>query len=129
MRAWYVAVAMAFTLVLPARAQSPEGSWRILSLAGVETLSSDEASLEIATDGKAGATVGCNRLIASARFSGSSLSFGKVAATMMACPPPLDVEERALAGVLTDTASFRIEAGRLTLLSEAGNVLATLENK
>jgi heat shock protein HslJ len=129
MRAWCMAVAMIFTLVLPACAQSPEGSWRILSLAGVETLSSDKATLEIAADGKAVATVGCNRLIASARFSGSSLSFGKVAATMMACPPPLDKEERALAGVLTDTASFRIEDGRLTLLSEAGSVLATLDTR
>jgi heat shock protein HslJ len=124
-----MAAAMVLTLVVPARAQSPEGSWRILSLTGVENLSSDKASLEIAADGKAGATVGCNRLVASARFSGSSLSFGKVAATMMACPPPLDKEERALADVLTDTASFRIEAGRLTLLSEAGSVLATLETK
>ncbi|MFN3847062.1 MAG: YbaY family lipoprotein [Paracoccaceae bacterium] len=73
------------------------------------------------------ATVGCNRLLGRYEISGDALSFDPSASTLMACPPPLDVAERALRAVLKNTCCHRITGQRLELLDAAGTSLAMLE--
>jgi len=72
------------------------------------------------------ASIGCNRLIGGYVREGSSLTFSPAASTMMACPPPLDTLEQALAKVLSDVRSVRTSGTALELRDEAGAVIARL---
>ena len=105
--------------------------WKIVKLKG-ETLTPvegrREASLILRTlpQGSASATVGCNRMATSFQRDGAALTFGPVVSTMMACPPPLDVRERALDETLAATRSFAIAGPVLVLYDSARAALATL---
>lgn len=107
--------------------------WRILSLDGVALedasvtrepyllLFEDEGNLRLS------ATAGCNMMMGGAERDGDALSFGPVAATMMACPPPVDAWEQALAQALEATAAVETDGLTLTLLGDEGQPLAELE--
>jgi heat shock protein HslJ len=105
--------------------------WRIDSLMGAP-VSAAENTREphlVVMDGPEGrfhATVGCNQMIGSYTYEDGRLTFGRVASTMMACPPPLDAMERQLAEVLSATRQIRLEGDRLNLLDDTGAVLAEL---
>lgn len=80
----------------------------------------DESGLRYA------ATVGCNMKLGGAEADGDALSFAMGASTLMACPPPLDTDERALTEVLAATASIRSDGTRAELLDAGGAVIAEL---
>ncbi|WP_158639110.1 META domain-containing protein [Elioraea rosea] len=106
-------------------------AWRIASLGGA-AIGADQGRREpyLLLSGAAprfSATVGCNQMIGGFETSGDTLRFRPGPSTMMACPPPLDAQERTLAATLTDTASYRIDGTRLTLLDADGRALSTLE--
>ncbi|MFY9656130.1 MAG: YbaY family lipoprotein [Methylocystis sp.] len=93
--------------------------WRIAVLKG-ETLAAveghPEANLILRTDPErqASATAGCNRMVGTYETrEGGGLTFGRFASTRMACPPPLDARERALADVLAATREYAIEGPAL----------------
>lgn len=71
-----------------------------------------------ATDGglRFTASAGCNRLMGAARAEGGNLTLGPVAATRMACPPPLASAEAALLAGLAATARWEVAGDRLRLL-------------
>ena len=71
---------------------------------------------------------GCNRLIGSYTLAGEQLAFGRVAATMMACPQGMETE-RAFLDALTKVAQWRADGQRLTLLSAGGEALAQFESR
>jgi heat shock protein HslJ len=73
-----------------------------------------------------GATLGCNRMMGSVTLEGEAISFGPVAGTMMACPPPLDTAEGDLAAALAAVQSLRQDGPRLELLDASGAVLLGL---
>jgi heat shock protein HslJ len=105
--------------------------WRILSIGGT-TLAADagrrEASLLLSGEApRFAATIGCNQMIGGLETSGTTLRFQSGPSTMMACPPPLDAQERALAALLRDTASYRLDGTTLALLAADGRPLARLE--
>ncbi len=60
---------------------------------------------------------GCNRLLGRYELDGDRLGFGAVATTMMACPEPLMIRERAFIEALEATTAFRIEGETLELLA------------
>jgi putative lipoprotein len=100
--------------------------WRILSLAG-EPVTVAEGRREPnvilrSADGRDSwsATAGCNKLSGSLTVTGQGLAFRPGASTRMACPPPLDALERALAQALAASTQWRIDGDRLELLDEAG---------
>jgi putative lipoprotein len=66
---------------------------------------------------------GCNRIMGSYQLEGDKLSFGKMAATMMACADGMDVEQVFLKA-LGQVAQFRLEGGELVLLDAQGATLA-----
>lgn len=72
------------------------------------------------------ATVGCNMMRASYQADDGALSFGSVAATMMACPEPLGAAERALSAALAATTGYAIEGGTLVLKDDTGAPVAVL---
>jgi copper homeostasis protein (lipoprotein) len=73
------------------------------------------------------ATAGCNQLMGSYEAGGERLRFGAVAATFMACPPPLDERERRLADVLANTRTWRIAGPALELGDADQRPLALLQ--
>jgi heat shock protein HslJ len=104
--------------------------WRIVSIGGVP-LAADAGRREpsLLLSGEAprfAATIGCNQMIGGIETSGSTLRFLSGPSTMMACPPPLDRQERALAAMLRDTASYRLDGTTLALLAADGRPLARL---
>lgn len=66
---------------------------------------------------------GCNRITGSYALEGDELTFGKMAATMMACADGMDVEQVFLKA-LGQVARFRVEGGTLVLLDAQGAALA-----
>lgn len=66
---------------------------------------------------------GCNRIMGSYRLEGKSLSFGKVASTMMACPDGMD-QERAFFQTLDQVRSWLVRSDSLDLVDEAGKTVA-----
>jgi copper homeostasis protein (lipoprotein) len=73
------------------------------------------------------ASVGCNSFVGGFDIEGDRLIFGQAAATLMACPPPLDVLERRLGEVLGATNGWRIAGNRLELLDAHGMVIGEME--
>ncbi len=72
------------------------------------------------------ATVGCNQMVGGYEVDDDTMTLGVGAATMMACPPPLDAMERSSAGVLMDTKSYAISGETLALKDDAGEVIALM---
>lgn len=72
---------------------------------------------------------GCNRLMGSYVLEGDKLSFGKMASTMMACPPPSMQMERAFHGMLEQVKAWKIDGERLELLDDKGKSLARFESR
>ena len=72
------------------------------------------------------ATVGCNTFAGGIEVEGERLRFGQAAATLMACPEPLDAHERALGALLDATVAWRISGDRLELLDAQGMAIAEL---
>jgi putative lipoprotein len=83
--------------------------WRLTALAGIP-LPSGARDPVLRFAGMDGATfaasAGCNRFGGTARIDGEGIAFGPAAATRMACPPPLDAAEAALATALATTARW-----------------------
>lgn len=106
--------------------------WRIDSLMGESVAAMDNRRephlVLLESDGpRFRATVGCNQLVGGYEHDGDRLSFGAVASTMMACPPPLDGIERQLGEVLSLTRRMVLEGNRLELLGDDDTVLVEME--
>ncbi len=105
--------------------------WRILRLGalapGVAEGAREPHLVLHAAEGRFAATVGCNQMGGGFETDGGALRFGQTASTLMACPPPLDAAERALAATLAATAGWRINGNALELFDAAGAPIALLE--
>ncbi|MEL6203846.1 MAG: YbaY family lipoprotein [Pseudomonadota bacterium] len=73
------------------------------------------------------ATVGCNSFAGGFQLAGDGLAFGPGPATLMACPPPLDIAEELLRNVLAETAGWRITGTTLELTDASGAVVLLAE--
>jgi heat shock protein HslJ len=80
----------------------------------------------VTAEGKVSSTVGCNRIVGKPSLEGDRLRFGPMAATRMACPPPLDQLETAYIAALDAVRSWRIERTRLTLVDARGDAAVVL---
>ena len=102
-------------------------TWRLASLPG-----HDAAFLAAVPDGvtvqlSAGTLqvfAGCNRMRGGYTIAGDRVTFGPMAGTLMACPPPLGDVENAVAHALTGTQRFTVAGDALTLVSAAGETLS-----
>jgi copper homeostasis protein (lipoprotein) len=73
------------------------------------------------------ATIGCNQLVGSYTLAGEGIAFTRAAATLMACPPPLDTLEKRLGEALARTKRWRIKENTLEFLDDTGSQIALLE--
>jgi heat shock protein HslJ len=103
--------------------------WRVVEIDGkaIKVVSNHaEPHLILAAGSRAYGSDGCNR------FNGSydttqGLRFGRMASTMMACMPPVDLLAREFMAALNTTASYRIKGQRMDLLDTEGRVRVRLE--
>jgi len=117
------------------RADAPLANtyWKVAILKG-ETLTpvehAREASLVLhaTPEPRVAATAGSNRMVGSYRLEGENLTFGQLASTMMACPPPLGAREEALAGALAATRSHAMAGSALVLYDAAHEPLVILKS-
>jgi heat shock protein HslJ len=117
------------------RAASPdvplEGTyWRLVVL-GNEPVAAAEKRREAhfilhLADKRVSGSGGCNRLAGSYKLEGDRLTFGKIAATMMACPQGMETERNFLAA-LQKVSKPRIARQQLELLDSSGSVVARFE--
>jgi heat shock protein HslJ len=139
-----LAVVSAATLLLlstaPAASQSPSSSdpspgaelplegthWLLGEIADGDAVtpvaSGVNASL-ILTDGSAGGFSGCNQFLAAYELSGTSLSFGDVASTMIACDEATMALEGQYFSALGLVASYAIDGTALTLTDAGGAIV------
>lgn len=131
------AIALALLLSAPAQQTPPPASsrplvgtyWKAIELGGKATPAQDpvrEAHLQFQADGRVSGSDGCNRTTGGYTVSGESLTFGRMAATRMACLDTGDTE-RSFREALEATMRWRITGDRLELLSGSGDQLAVFE--
>ena len=105
--------------------------WRLTRLGDQPVIPVDNqraASLVLRSEGnKLTGSDGCNRLMGGYQIDGESLSFGKVASTRMACPPPAMETARAFTRALEQTKAYTITGEHLELLGADGMRLARFE--
>lgn len=104
-------------------------SWRLSSVAGEPATNSPAdrtpPTLRFGTDGEATGSGGCNQYGTSYSRDASSLKFGPISATKMACPAVMDLEN-AFFNALQSTRGYRVDDDRLMLLDGEGGELARL---
>jgi heat shock protein HslJ len=114
------------------------GGWRILGVAdeqsgGYTPFSAAlvaSARLDIAADGQARATVGCNAIMTSISQSGIDWHAGPAAMTRMACPDPaVMAAEQSVARALSEASMIEIDGRRATLGDAAGATMMVLERE
>ncbi|SNS23381.1 YbaY family lipoprotein [Tropicimonas sediminicola] len=102
--------------------------WKILTLGDTPIEVQDNARephVILRTDGSYNATVGCNMIRGGYELNGPSVRFLPGAATMMACPPPLDALERSLGEMLEAASEHRVSGEQMELVGPEGETLAT----
>lgn len=100
--------------------------WRLMELPGEAGFTIDpDLQTHLVLDGEEGrvsGSSGCNRLIGTFTLHGDALSFGPLAGTRMACPPPAMELERRFHGALALVTGYSIDGEVLTLEGPDGPV-------
>lgn len=109
---------------------SPVGRWLAEDIRGGGVIDNLQSVLEISADGSVSGSGGCNRLHGQATISGTSLAFGAIASTRMACPPAVMDQESKFLSALEMVRSFRIDPQqhKLFLLDAAGQTVLRLSS-
>lgn len=104
------------------------GVWVLTALGGDEITPTarNPAHLSFSETNRVTGATGCNRMNGGVTVDASSMRFGALVATRMACAG--DVEARFLAA-LEATRTWGLDAGRLQLRNADGDVVATLEHR
>jgi len=108
-------------------AVSIEGKdWLAEDILGGGVIDDAETTLTVTADGAASGSGGCNRYFSKTAISGRNISFAEIGSTYMQCPPALMNQERRFLDALSKTRSYKMETGKLVLVDENGEELATL---
>ena len=125
-----LAVVGACSAGAPAASPSPSGpspltgtSWNLTLLGNAAPTS--PATLMFTTDDNAGGLAGCNTFTASYTADSSSLKFGPLAMTRIACDPGVTSFESAYTSALANTTQYTMTADQLVLKSGGGEALLT----
>lgn len=100
--------------------------WQLSALRGEELQGSVKSTLFFAEDGKVNGHGGCNTFGGGAKIDGTSIKFGNLFSTMMACEDNKMNQERAFHEALGNAASYELSEGVLVLKDEAGKETARL---
>ncbi|WP_192256357.1 YbaY family lipoprotein [Mesorhizobium silamurunense] len=95
-------------------------SWLVEYIDGIGAIAEPQATFRISEAGKAGGKGPCNTYFATATVEGHRIAIGDIGSTRMACAQGAMAEEKALFDALTKAASYRIDAGKLTIADKDG---------
>ncbi|WP_170758622.1 YbaY family lipoprotein [Ruegeria lacuscaerulensis] len=96
-------------------------NWTATGLNGARLETEKRPTLSFAQGGAFSGSGGCNRFSGRAEISGSRIEFpDNMAATLMACPPPLDEVERQFFKALQGVTTYAQKGDTLVLLDSAG---------
>jgi heat shock protein HslJ len=87
-----------------------------------------EPHLVLEPGGKVAGSDGCNRLVGSYELTGETITFGRLAGTMMACPDT-DATDRAFRQALEQARRWKIAGDSLELFDASGARLARFEGR
>lgn len=108
------------------------GEWALVALFGQPApLGAEDRPATLAFEpdsGRVSGFAGCNRIFGGYALTGSSLSFGPLGMTRMACDKGMDLEHR-YATALDSVRSYRVTGDTLELLGEDGATLARLQRR
>lgn len=105
--------------------KGPAGRWLAEDIGGGGVLDRVQTTLDLSADGRFGGSGGCNRMHGQAKIAGNAITFGNVAATMMACTPAAMDQEQKFFAALAKARHWRRDDAqqKLTLLGIGGQVL------
>ena len=103
----------------PSSPASLTGAWKLTSYGSADVMSSAlpdvEAGLTFNEDGTVTGTSGCNDFGGGFSVEGDQITFKEIVSTLKLCDTPLMGQEEAMQQVLTETATYQIDANTLTI--------------
>lgn len=122
--AWALSLGLLAGSASVAVAQDAEGpldgtSWAVTEIAGTP----GSGATLVFTDGAAGGFAGCNSFRAEVTADATTLTFGPIASTMMACDEPIMAFEASYLEALSSVASWVSDGATLTLSDAAGSAV------
>jgi heat shock protein HslJ len=127
--------ALTFTPQAPTEALPLEGTaWTLTTIAtpDLQAVSSTIAGTKVTAQFDAGmvsGSGGCNTYHGTYETSGTSLTFGPLAATMKMCEQDVSTQEQGYLAALDATASFTVDGDQLSLSDDAGQMLLQFSGK
>ncbi|MER9327052.1 YbaY family lipoprotein [Mesorhizobium sp. M0488] len=94
--------------------------WLVDYVDGIGAITAPQATFKISEAGKAGGHGPCNSYFATVKVDGQAIAISDVGSTYKACAPEVMAEEKALFDALTKAASYKIDAGKLTIADKDG---------
>lgn len=94
--------------------------WLVDYVDGIGAITAPQATFRVSEAGKAGGNGPCNSYFATAKVDGQTIAISDVGSTYKACAPEVMAEEKALFDALTKAASYKIDAGKLTIADKDG---------
>jgi heat shock protein HslJ len=101
----------------------PGSSWILEDLNGAAVVADTRVMLDFAEKGRATGTGSCNRYFSTVEISGSSIRFGAVGATRMACATAVSLQEVKYFEALESSNRFTLEGDVLSIHDSASRPL------
>jgi putative lipoprotein len=100
--------------------------WSVLELERKSADTNVTSTLIFGADGAVSGNGGCNAFRGDVDIEGTTMKFGQLASTMMACEGAKSAKEALFHAALSQTASYSVQDGELTLVDAAGKIVARL---
>ncbi|TGQ95675.1 META domain-containing protein [Mesorhizobium sp. M8A.F.Ca.ET.208.01.1.1] len=94
--------------------------WVVDYVDGIGAITAPQATFRVSEAGKAGGSGPCNTYFATAKVDGQAIGIGDIGSTYKACAPDVMAEEKALFDALAKAASYKVDAGKLTISDKDG---------
>ena len=109
------------------------GDWKLVSYGSSTNPTpadpNTDTSLTFGSNGTLNGNVGCNSFSGDYKVNGSTITFGPITSTMMACADPMMEQEGVVFNVFTNSATFNIDGNILTATSADGTSAVVFTNK
>lgn len=100
--------------------------WRVVELDGKSADPKVTSTLAFGADGAVNGNGGCNTFRGDVDIQGTTMKFGQLASTMMACEGAKSAQEARFHAALSQTAAYSVQDGELTLVDATGKAVARL---
>lgn len=100
--------------------------WRVLELNGKSANPEVTSTLAFGADGAVNGNGGCNTFRGSVDIAGTTMKFGHLASTMMACEGAKSGQDALFHAALSQTAAYSVRNGELTLVDAKGKAVVLL---